>query len=110
MENEQESFTGWAIVELFGHNAIAGLVSEQVVGGSPFVRVDVPETNGAPPFTKLYGAKAIYAITPTTEDIATQAAAKLEVRPVALWVVPEPRPVLVSEEEVTLDSDDGIPW
>jgi len=85
-----EAFQGWAIIELFGRNAIAGRVSEQSVGGSPFVRVDVPAVDDDhPPFTKLFGAKAIYAITPTTEELATVAARSLEVRPVLTWIVPE---------------------
>ncbi len=37
-----DKFEQFAIVELFGHQIIAGLVSEQVIGGQGFVRVDVP--------------------------------------------------------------------
>ena len=80
---------GWAIVELFGHQQIAGLVSEQVVAGASFVRVDVPGGDGREPYTKFYGAGAIYAITPTTEEIATVAARALDVRPVSPWLVPD---------------------
>jgi hypothetical protein len=61
------------IVELFGHQRIAGRVSEQQLGGTNFIRVDVPEVDEQPGFTKLYGASAIYAITPTDEATMLQA-------------------------------------
>ena len=37
-----DKFDHWCIVELFGHNQIAGKVTEQAIGGQSFVRVDVP--------------------------------------------------------------------
>ena len=89
-ENSEHSFEGWCIVELFGHNQIAGFVSEQTIGGTSFVRVDVPAFNGKDGFTKFYGGSAIYAITPTTEEIAKAAAERLAVRPVSPWIVPVP--------------------
>lgn len=89
MSEQTETFEGYAIIELFGHNMIAGLVTEQSIGGSSFVRVDVPRVNGNEPFTKFYGCAAIYAITPTTQELAEQAAAKLSIRPVTPWVVPD---------------------
>jgi hypothetical protein len=70
MSNEKAAFRQWCIVELFGHSQIAGEVSEQRIGDSSFVRIDVPEVNGQPAYTKLYGEKAIYAITPTDEATA----------------------------------------
>lgn len=89
MDNDQ-TFEGWCIVELFGHQQIAGFVSEQSIGGSSFVRVDVPETKAGTAFTKFFGGGAIYAITPTTEPVATMAAERLEIRPVSPWIVPLP--------------------
>ena len=81
----EKNFEGWAIVELFGHNMIAGLLSEQSIGGASFVRVDVPAVDGAEGFTKFYGGAAVYAITPTTEEVARAATSKLAVRPVTPW-------------------------
>jgi len=84
----------WAIVELFGHNVVAGRVSEQTIGGAAFVRVDVPEVDAEhPAFTKFFGGSAIYAITPTGEAEARAACERLRVSPVLPYVLPSlPRP------------------
>lgn len=59
MENKLELH---AVVELFGHQKMAGKVTEQSIGPSTFVRIDVPETNHQPAFTRLLNPSAIYAI------------------------------------------------
>jgi hypothetical protein len=88
----QTTIQGWAIVELMGHNVIAGQVAEQTIAGAAFLRVDVPALDDSQPgFTKFYGGAAIYAITPTTEEVARQAASRLATRPVSLWVVTDGR-------------------
>jgi len=80
-----EKFETWAIVELFGHNKIAGKVSEQTIGGSSMVRVDVPDTEAAPAFTRLLNVSAIYAINPVKEDVATAYAGRLQSKPIEAW-------------------------
>jgi hypothetical protein len=81
-----DKFETWAIVELMGHNQIAGLLSEQAIGGQAFIRVDVPEMNGAPGFTKFLGDKAIYAFTPVSEEAARLAIGQLAIRPIKIWL------------------------
>jgi len=88
MTEETNEFRQWAILELFGHRQIAGLVSEQNIADGPFVRVDVPATKASDAYTKFFNASAIYAITPCTEEAATIAATQLQIRPVSEWVVP----------------------
>ena len=95
----EEKLEIWAIVELFGHSTIAGFVGEQEIGGDSFIRIDVPENEGHKAFTKFYGPKAIYAITPTSEETARQAARSLHVRPVELWIVPDRERLLTSHED-----------
>jgi len=81
----------WAIVEIFGHQRIAGKLSEHSLGGCQFVRVDVPpipQGDGKPEIpavTKLYGNGAIYAISFVDEATALLTAASLKVQPVAVW-------------------------
>lgn len=103
--SDNKSFEGWAIIELFGHNVIAGLVSEQAIGGAAFVRVDVPGVNGSEPFTKFFNGSAIYALTPTDEATASAAASRLAVRPVTPWVVPDTRKELPPP---TVDPASGV--
>lgn len=81
----QEKFETWAIVELFGHNKIAGKVSEQTIGGSSLIRIDVPNTEASPAFTRLLNVSAIYAINPVTEEVAVGYAGRLQSKPIEAW-------------------------
>lgn len=108
--SEESKFECWCICELFGHSTIAGFVTEQEIGGDSFIRIDVPESDGQETFTKFYGPKAIYAITPTTEEIARQAAKSLHVRPVNLWVVPNRGKELPYHDPRHEDENGEIPY
>lgn len=79
---EKQTPGQWAVVELFGHQKIAGLLTEATIGGCSFVRVDVPGDGENPGFTKLYGNGAIYAISFVSEEIARRAAAYFTVKPI----------------------------
>lgn len=65
----------WGVVEVMGHQVYAGRIGEEVIAGHSFVRVDVPAVGSEQAFTKLFGPGSIYAITPTTEQVATLRAA-----------------------------------
>jgi len=93
-------FEQWAIVELFGHNRIAGMVTEQTIGGCSFVRIDVPPIENRSGFTKLYGQGAIYAITFTDEETATAAAKSFAPRPIDAWTA---RELLERPEQPTME-------
>jgi hypothetical protein len=81
----KESFDEWAMVELMGHQRIAGRVTEAEIGGCKFVRVDVPESEGRQPLTKFLGPSAIYAITPMTEESARAMAVRIDADPIQIW-------------------------
>jgi hypothetical protein len=87
MVTETDTFKTWAILELFGHAVLAGEVSEQVIAGQGFIRVDVPEVNGQKSYAKFYGPKAIYSITPTDEATARMAAQRLKAPPIEPWTL-----------------------
>lgn len=65
-----EKFDQWCLLELFGHQKLAGRVSESQIAGGNFLRVDVPETASNPSFTRIINPSAIYAINPITEEVA----------------------------------------
>jgi hypothetical protein len=79
-----EKFEEWAIIEIMGHARYAGLVTEQAIGGTSFVRVDVPEVDGVPGFSKLFGSSAIFSITPTTRELAIDAIKHFGARPITV--------------------------
>lgn len=58
------AFEGWGIVELLGHRIRYGRVSEVVVFGEPFCRIDMPTD---PPTFELYAGKSIYGLRPASE-------------------------------------------
>lgn len=99
-----EKFEQFAIVELFGHQVIAGKVSEQVIGGQGFVRVDVPTTDAQEGFTKFYGAGAVYAITPCNEETMLAAVEGLQRKPIEVWKLNLPQ--LTTRADDREDEDD----
>lgn len=99
--NGATAFESPAIVELFGHQVIAGQISEQVIGGQGFIRIDVPAVDGQPGYTKFFGPSAIYAITPTDETTMLEAARRLRKPAISQYVLPAP-----SEPEDDLEEPD----
>lgn len=89
MSQTQEKFDLWCVVELFGHQKIAGRCTEQNIAGTNMLRVDVPETKDQPGFTRLFGSAAIYAINPVDEMTAKHFAESLQQRPIHSWDVKE---------------------
>jgi hypothetical protein len=106
MNQTVTKFEEWAVVEIMGHKRFAGLVTEQAVGGTSFVRIDVPaielKTGDAlPAFTKLFGAASIYCISPCTEETARAFAESIRAEGFARYEAPRlaaPRPV--SDEDL----------
>jgi len=83
----EEKFEQWAIVEIFGHDMYAGRVTEGVIGGCSFVRVDIPKIGELEGFTKFFGQGAIYGMTIVDEQTARIKAAALCKQPMDSWSV-----------------------
>lgn len=90
-ENGKAAAGMWAIIEIFGHQRIAGFMTEQVIAGQGFIRVDVPELPGETSMepiaahSKLYGPGSIYAISPVDETLARLAAQQIRHVPVSSY-------------------------
>lgn len=71
MENEtiapEISLDCWAVVELMGHQKIAGKCSNVSIAGCGFIRVQVPAHGSMPEYTRDLSPKAVYAINPCDE-------------------------------------------
>jgi hypothetical protein len=91
MAEKNSQFEEWAMLELFGHQRLAGLVTEVQLGGASFVRVDVPEDGKKKGWklTKMYNPSAIYSITPVTEETARMVAKGCTGEPITRWDVQE---------------------
>ncbi len=88
MEAEQK-FELWCVVNLFGHQRLAGLVTEQMIAGAGFIRLDIPETKIQPKFTRFVSPSAIYDITPVTEEVAKVMAENIQAKPIEIWDIEE---------------------
>lgn len=75
----------WALVELFGHQRIAGKVTQAELGSGELIRVDVPAVKDRAPVTKFYNVKAIYGISPVDEATAARMAESINAAPVSEW-------------------------
>ena len=80
-----DTFAEWVILELLGHRRLAGYLTEQQIAGASFLRLDVPSE---PPATQYYAPSSVYAITPTTEEMARQVARRNRPAPVQRWELP----------------------
>lgn len=85
--SEDAKFASWAIVEVMGHSAYAGWVTTESVAG-PMIRVDVPEIENRPAFTKYLSPASLFALTPCTEQTAREAAKAYRSRAVSMFEMP----------------------
>lgn len=115
---------GWYLVEMMGHQKLAGKVTVVPIGGAALLRVDVPEvtyaereydydrgeytettvrTIGA--FTKFVSPNSLYAITACTEAAARSESARIRVQPVHEAALPEPA---IATPKALPEPDGGI--
>lgn len=138
MEQEQAQLLDtWAIVELFGHNKIAGYIKNQAFGTDVMVRVDVPELperevvierpqyvgsdflpagskvlrGSRKGLTRFLGVKAIYAINPCDELTAMRAIEQLYPQDIKVVSIAEsPKVIAPPRDQYDEDEDeDDLP-
>lgn len=104
---ETKKFEINAIVELFGHQRMAGTVTEQNFGSNTFIRIDVPETETQPGFTRIVNPSAIYAINPVTEEVMRITASQIVAKPIQEWDIREmQKRLLLLNNSAKEDNDD----
>ena len=123
--DQQSSFEGWAVLEIFGHQRYAGYVKTQVFGTASMFHLEVPpleertrETKRAgsdgkgnwlpagstvkeeatPGYSKLFGVGAIYAITPCTQEAAMKAVEEIQPRQLMLVSLPPEKALAAAAE------------
>ncbi len=101
----ETKFEEWAIVDVMGHQRYVGKVTEQVIAGCGFVRVDIPKTETTQAWTKLVGTGSIYAITPVSEDITRAMAARSQKDPVQAFEL-TPKLIRDSTQQRMFDDDE----
>jgi hypothetical protein len=106
MQPKEDKFSEWALVELFGHQRIVGLVSECSLSGGAFMRVDVPECNGRSAFTRFYGPAAIFSINPISEAVARGLIERYRNEPVSRFDLPQLAEKVVEDDEDEEDDED----
>jgi len=88
-DTEPSGFGEWCVIELMGHRRVVGYVSEQLIAGRQFLRVDRPAAHGEPALTQYYSPAAVYGLHPTTEAMVRAAVAQVEpYRPLERWELP----------------------
>lgn len=75
----------WALVELMGHQKIAGRVTEKTIAGAAFLQVDVPDEAGAILYTRFYTPGAVYCLNPVARQIAIGWAVANKPAPVQIY-------------------------
>jgi hypothetical protein len=89
METDKVKFDQWCIVEIMGHQKLAGRVTEHTIAGAALLRVDVPATNGRLKFTKYVAPASLYALPPVSEEVARSVAEELGIEPISVWDLDE---------------------
>lgn len=134
MEQKQNTFEGWAVVEMFGHQKIAGYVTTENYGQAALFRVDVPElqereielTRGEyidgvyagagskvkrqaePPYSKLVGPGAVYAINPCTEQTVRQYIEMNRKLPLIALDIKSRAAIAAASDDTDDDDDDEV--
>lgn len=79
---EENKFSGWGLVEIMGHQRIAGRLGERSIAGTNLLQVDIPIGDGPEDFrTQFVGGGSIYALHPTDEKTARMLAKRLGTKP-----------------------------
>lgn len=88
-ETKTELQDTWALVEIMGRQRIVGQVTEQTIAWAGMLRIDVPEDEGKPAFTRFYSPASVYCISPVSEEIARELLKTCRNVPVSRYELPQ---------------------
>lgn len=94
-DQADSKFSCWAIVDVMGHQRFAGHVTEQIIAGQGFIRIDIPATKEKPAHTRIFGTASIYSISPVSESVAKRCAMRDETAPLLPYEIQELREMSV---------------
>ncbi len=106
-DHQADAYDHPTIVELMGHRKLAGRVREVTLAGMGMLRLDIPATPGHGPETQYINPSSVYALHPTTEEIATAAAARFRPAPISRWELENPPALSVRAQVVDEDPADA---
>ena len=118
MQEAQNNYSGWTLVELFGHQQEAGFVTTEYFGTAAMFRIDIPgleereyelekpeygahtsyrelpigtkvKRSAISPRSRLVGVSAIYGMTPCTEEVVKTAIERSIGRPLIVLSLPD---------------------
>ena len=61
----------------------------QTIASATFIRIDVPETDRQPKFTRIMNPSAIYVINSVTEEVMLEMAKQIQNKPIDSWDIQE---------------------
>ena len=85
---ENTKFEEWAILELMGHRRLAGKITDAVIGGGAFLRIDIPMDDDKWT-SQYYSPQSVYCISPVSEERARMVAKNNQPAPVHRWEFPQ---------------------
>jgi hypothetical protein len=83
---EKKSIAGFFVVELMGKTVLPGFVQEEIVCGTPFLRIDVPAAGNFKGFTKLIHPQAVFALNPADMELCRRMAENREPKPFNTYI------------------------
>jgi hypothetical protein len=89
-QTEAQGLAAWALVELFGHQRVVGMVTVDPIECPGLIRVDIPDLKKNDKveragFTRYIGRGAVYGITPIGEEMVRRLLPEVDGRPVRSW-------------------------
>lgn len=105
----EEKIDDWFIVEMMGHRKLAGHLKNVSIAGHGMLRLDMWGLEPGDALTQYISPASIYALTPTTEELARRFAAQNLPKPVHAYELPQlPARSEPTDAELCDDDDAGF--